>query len=212
LVFLHVDEASANHTLLYAWVNKISHYTKQAKISCIHIKSITFFLIFNQIKLFFMSENQVTLIPAAVITQAVDLATQLNTLLAPYMQALTAAERHGILKMGDKTIAFVNKTLDYAQTQPQFAPTYMNTQELANDVEVVNGLTRIEQPIANLASQLNDTIMIGGSEAYVAALMYYNSVKEAVKRNVPAAKAIYEDLKMRFERAHEKKPLEKTTA
>ena len=158
-----------------------------------------------------MSENQVTAIPAEVITQAVDLATQLNTLLAPYMQALTAAERHGILKMGDKTIAFVNKALDYAQTQPQFAPTYMNTKELANDVEVVDGLTRIEQPVVNLASQLNDTIMIGGSEAYVAALMYYNSVKEAVKRNVPAAKAIYDDLKARFDRAHEKKAPEKPT-
>jgi hypothetical protein len=152
-----------------------------------------------------MSENQVTAIPANVITQAVDLATQLNTLLAPYMQALTAQERKGILKMGDKTIAFVTKTLDYAQTQPQFAPSYMNTTELANDVQVVSGLTRIEQPVANLASQLNDTIMIGGSEAYVAALMYYNSVKEAVKRNVPAAKVIYDDLKSRFERAYDKK-------
>jgi hypothetical protein len=152
-----------------------------------------------------MSENQVTAIPAEVITQAVDLANQLNTLLAPYLQALTAQERKGILKMGDKTIAFVTKTLEYAQSQPQFAPSYMNTPELASDVEVVNGLTSIERPVANLASQLNDTIMIGGSEAYVAALMYYNSIKEAVKRNVPAAKAIFDDLKSRFERAHNKK-------
>ena len=153
-----------------------------------------------------MSENQVTAIPAEVITQANDLANQLNTLLSPYMQALTAQERKGILKMGDKTIAFVSKALDYAQTQPQFAPSYMNTKELADDVTVANGLTSIEQPVANLAAQLNDTIMIAGSEAYVAALMYYNSIKEAVKRNVPAAKSIYEDLKLRFERAHEKQP------
>ncbi|MBV9961901.1 MAG: hypothetical protein JO072_06600 [Parafilimonas sp.] len=152
-----------------------------------------------------MSENQVTLIPAEVITQAVDLATQLNTLLAPYMQALTAQERKGILKMGDKTIAFVDKALEYAQTNKEFAPAFMNTRDLADDVAVVDGLTRIELPVANLASQLNDTIMIAGSEAYVAALMYYNAVKEAAKRNVPSAKPIYEDLRVRFERTHDKK-------
>jgi hypothetical protein len=159
-----------------------------------------------------MSENQVTAIPAEVITQAVGLANQLNTLLAPYLQALTAQERKGILKMGDKTIAFVTKALDYAQSQPQFAPSYMNTPDLADDVNVASGLTRIEQPIASLASQLNDTVMIAGSEAYVAALMYYNSIKEAVKRNVPAAKSIYDDLKLRFERAHEKKTPEQQAA
>jgi len=40
--------------------------------------------------------------------------------------------------------------------------------------------------------------MLAGSEAYVAALSFYNSVKQAAKLNVPEAKTIYEDLKKRF--------------
>ena len=40
--------------------------------------------------------------------------------------------------------------------------------------------------------------MMAGSEAYIASLSYYNSVKMAAKLNVPGAKPIYDDLKKRF--------------
>ncbi len=40
--------------------------------------------------------------------------------------------------------------------------------------------------------------MNSGSEAYTAALQYYNFVKQADKNNVPAAKPVYEDLAQRF--------------
>jgi hypothetical protein len=46
---------------------------------------------------------------------------------------------------------------------------------------------------------------MSGSEAYTAALAYYNSVKQAAKMNVPNAKSIYKDLKQRFEKRIEKK-------
>jgi hypothetical protein len=41
---------------------------------------------------------------------------------------------------------------------------------------------------------------LSGSEAYVASLAFYNSVKQAARINVPGAKAIAEDLKLRFAR------------
>lgn len=151
-----------------------------------------------------MPNNQVTPVPPAIITQAKDLANQLATLLTPYLEALTPKERKGILKMGDKTIAFVDKALDYAQNNPQFGPAYMDIKGLSDDVDAVSGLTEIEQPVKSLAMQLDDTIMVAGSEAYTAALSYYSSVKLAAKRDMPGAKPIADDLKVRFERAHEK--------
>jgi hypothetical protein len=42
---------------------------------------------------------------------------------------------------------------------------------------------------------------LAGSEAYVTALAYYNSVKLGAKLDVPNAKAVYSDLKIRFDRA-----------
>jgi hypothetical protein len=43
--------------------------------------------------------------------------------------------------------------------------------------------------------------MVAGSEAYLGALSYYNSVKYATKLNVADAKIIYEDLKQRFQKS-----------
>ena len=58
----------------------------------------------------------------------------------------------------------------------------------------------LARPIEQLNRTLDDTIMLSGSEAYVAALAYYNSVKRAAKINVPGALTIHEDLKKRFDR------------
>jgi TolA-binding protein len=44
----------------------------------------------------------------------------------------------------------------------------------------------------------DDTAMTSGSEAYQAALIFYNSVKMAARQDVPGAKAVYEELRKRF--------------
>jgi len=152
-----------------------------------------------------MIQDSVTIvIPPDVLTQVLDLQTQVKTLLAPYLVALTPDERRGIPKMSDKTVTFVSKTLEYANAYPQFAPAYLNMEGLQIDVKAVDDLTSVEQLVENLASQVSDSIMLSGSEAYVAALTFYNSVKEAARRNVPGAKAIYDDLKVRFEQSKKK--------
>lgn len=145
-------------------------------------------------------------IPADVLAQVLDLQSQINQLMAPYLIAITPGERHDVPKMGEKTVSFVSKALDYAQSNPEFAPKYLNTEALQIDVKAVSDLTAVEQPVQNLFVQLSDTIIMAGSEAYIAALMYYNSVKEAARRNVPGAKAIYDDLKVRFNQAKKKTP------
>jgi hypothetical protein len=40
--------------------------------------------------------------------------------------------------------------------------------------------------------------MTSGSEAYQAALVFYNSVKMAARQDIPGAKAVYEELRKRF--------------
>ncbi|MFN0047952.1 MAG: hypothetical protein ACKVOU_02375 [Cytophagales bacterium] len=124
---------------------------------------------------------------------------EVETILKPYLIALTPEERKTIPKMNDKTQPFVEKTLDYAQSNPEFAPSYMNVPELQIDLKAVYDLTSISQILEPLSNNVNDTEMLSGSEAYLAALTYYNTVKHAAKMNVPSAKAIYEDLSKRFE-------------
>jgi hypothetical protein len=44
--------------------------------------------------------------------------------LKPHIIALTPDERRAIPKMSDKTLPFMEKTLDYYQAAPQFAPPF----------------------------------------------------------------------------------------
>lgn len=140
-------------------------------------------------------------IPEEVINQVTQKLNEAATLMQPYLIALTPEERRTIPKMSDKTLPFVEKTLEYCQTAPQFAPTYMDREALAADMKVTQQLTPLLRTTIALNDGLDDTAMEAGAESYVNALSYYNSVKQAAKMNVPGAKSIYEDLSKRFERA-----------
>ena len=61
-------------------------------------------------------------------------------------------------------------------------------------MEDTTGLRVLQITLAQLATGIDDTVMISGGEAYNASLVFYN----AVKQNVPGAKAVYEELQKRF--------------
>ncbi|CAL1519348.1 hypothetical protein [Chitinophaga sp. MM2321] len=147
------------------------------------------------------NQNQISIvIPADVLQQSIDHLQAAGKLLQPYVHALTPADRQGLAKMGDKTISFVAKNLGYSKSNPQFTPAYMDVAELEKDLNVVTALTPLLRICEQLTSNLDDTIMLSGSEAYVMALAYYNTVKQAARMSVPDAKAIFEDLQQRFPR------------
>lgn len=146
-------------------------------------------------------------IPAAVITDVTTKLNEVRALLLPYLQALTPDERQALPKMSDKTIAFVSKTEAYTLSNPEFAPAFMEVHEFDLDFKLVQVLKPLLDICTQLCSNIEDTSMLGGSEAYVAALMYYNSVKLAAKTGQASAGPIYDDLSQRFPGGPRKKPL-----
>ena len=65
-------------------------------------------------------------IPAKVLT---DVQTHLDTIkvaLAPYLLSLTPEERKTMLRMADKTVAFVQKTTEYATNNLAFVPLFVD--------------------------------------------------------------------------------------
>ena len=149
--------------------------------------------------------NQISVeIPDAVITSVLKKLNECKEELAPYMQGLTADERHDLFKMGDKTIATVQKTQSYVVTNPEFVPNYMDIQEFNRDYSVVNQLKPVEDLINQLAVDVSDTRMLAGSEALQQSLFYYGQVREADSKGVPSSRAIYEDLQPRFARRRAK--------
>lgn len=130
--------------------------------------------------------------------------------LSPYLQALSVTQRKTILKMSDKSEPFVSKVMDYVASDPKFVPPFMDAQEMHKDWMALQDLMPLIREIGQFYSNLNDTAMLAGSESYAASLSYYNSVKQAVKMNIPDAKVIYEDLSQRFDGQGKKKNGAKT--
>ena len=158
------------------------------------------------------NENQVSIVISPEDKKRIEEYLKgIDAILKPYVVALTPTERRKKAKMGDKTSPFVEKASEYAISNPEFVPVFMKASEFLIDLEAFNTLTAFFRPIEQLSNGLSDTILLCGSEAYASALMYYNAVKQGVKNNIPGAKAIYEDLKKRFERMKAKTPKEIST-
>jgi hypothetical protein len=116
----------------------------------------------------------------------------------PVLINLSAEVRQAIPKMGDKSVAFVNKNLEYAKQNPKVVPSFLDLIEFEKDALAVDNLKRVLIPLQQLVEKLEDTILLAGSEAYTAALIFYYAVKGAAKAGEPGMKTVYEDLQSRF--------------
>lgn len=147
-----------------------------------------------------MNENRISITLSAAdkasLTQAIQ---TLTDTLQPLLIALDAADKNALAKMKDKSVPFVEKVIQYAQSNPEFVPPFLNVAEMETDYKAFSQLNALIRPLMQIFRNMDDTAALCGSEAYIAALTYYNSIKQAAKMNVPNAKAIYDDLSVRFE-------------
>lgn len=137
-------------------------------------------------------------IPDEVINEANELLNKTLAVLNPYLIALTPAERQSIPKMSDKSLPFVEKTIAYGNSAPQFVPRYMDTEALETDRKTYDQLIPLFRMVKMLSDGLDDTSMQAGGACFSNALNYYNSIKQAARIDVPGAKTIHEDLRKRF--------------
>ncbi|WP_075187544.1 hypothetical protein [Teredinibacter haidensis] len=148
-----------------------------------------------------ISEADLADINAAIAT--------LNDKLAPHLISLSSEERMALPKMGDRTKAFVEKARVYAGQYPNFLPNFVSLDAFDNDLATIGVLGNVLRGIQPLTSNLEDSHLLAGSEAYQAALIYYRSIKMASESGIPNASAIYKDLSRRFDnRSRSKTPAE----
>jgi len=141
-----------------------------------------------------------------------DIKSAINVLrdkLLPHLKSLPADEKKELPKMGDKTVSFVQKSLDYSVQNKEFIPAFLDTAEFKKDLDNFYKIRELYQPVLQIEEALNDTMFLLGSDAYQAALVYYNSVKGAAKSNIQNADTIYNDLSGRFPGAGAKNSIKK---
>ena len=144
-------------------------------------------------------DNRISLqIPAQ---DEADINNALNTLfqkLMPHLLTISDSERQALPKMKDKTLAFVTKATEHAEQNPALLPPYVDVVEWRRDFDAVTRLRMIGNQVSQLLRAVEDSAMVAGSEAYIAALSFYKNTQVAASLNVQGAKDITDDLKIRF--------------
>ena len=141
--------------------------------------------------------------PKAPSTEFDDVISELQLVLG-ILQALipnlTPAARKRMSGAGTRRYGFIDRTMDYAMEFPQFVPSAFDIAALRKakvHIEVLRDIQILSEQINKLIS---DGLLVNGNAAYDQALIYYNSVRELSKRNVPGAKELYEHLNSIFKR------------
>ncbi|MEH2236159.1 hypothetical protein [Nostoc sp.] len=115
----------------------------------------------------------------------------------PFLITLSTEERRKLLKMGDKSLAFVNNSVTAAQSNREILPATFDVEELVRDYQLATALTELLISVQQLAEQVDDTLMAVGSEAMTSSLTVYDYVKTASKKT-PGLKTVAEQLGERF--------------
>ena len=95
----------------------------------------------------------------------------------PFLIDIGPDERKALPKLGDKSRAFVEKALEIATQNPGFLPRDFDIEEFRKDVTLYADLSSVRQGLARVFDLVEDSMMIAGSEAYLAALMVYYIAK-----------------------------------
>ena len=116
----------------------------------------------------------------------------------PFLIHLTTDDRRSIVKLGDRSRAFVSKALDVANQNPNMLPPSFDVPEMRQDWNLFEDLQPILLALNQLQGLVEDTVMEAGSEAYAAALAIYEFTKTATNRS--ALEAAAGELGQRFTR------------
>jgi hypothetical protein len=125
---------------------------------------------------------------------------EFHSLVAPHAVPMTDKERKSTAAIGEKGYRFAVKTTAHAKSNGDLIPPLMSLSQLEADIAEADEL----MPIINLLKQdlraLEDLSLIRRRRAYKYSLHFYNYVCVMAKSGMTRAKAIYDDLRVRFAR------------
>jgi hypothetical protein len=151
-----------------------------------------------------MPENRVSAILSDADKEAVMAAIKTIRDKLPFLIDISTEDRANMLKMGDKSRAFVQKTMELVNQNDGFLPRSFDVDEMRKDINLLNDLYPILQGLNQLQELVDDTVMVVGSEAYAAALITYRYAKDAGAGD--GLDAIVDDMGRRFARKTRKEP------
>jgi hypothetical protein len=114
--------------------------------------------------------------------------------------SITDSQRRSLLGSGVRRYGFIDKVSDIATTNSVFIPPFLSISELKSLMRIIEVERGISAALQQMLRINNDNLLTRGDLAYQMALMYYNSVRDASRRRIQGAKAIFEELRSFFKR------------
>jgi len=97
----------------------------------------------------------------------------------PCLIGLNDEQRDSLPRLKDKNKPFAESALSVATQNSSFLPRNFDVNELRKDLELYNQLSPIQKALSSVAQLVEDTAIEAGGEAYLAALIVYDSAKRA---------------------------------
>jgi len=113
---------------------------------------------------------------------------------------LTTAERRRLQGSGVRRYGFIDKVSDVADVNPEFAPPFYDGTVLKTKIREIEILRNISAALEQMLRINNDVLLQVSDEAFQMALAYYNTVREAARRRQPGAQAVFNVLRLFFNR------------
>jgi hypothetical protein len=112
----------------------------------------------------------------------------------PWLLKLSNDDRKSLQMMDDGRKPFVQKSVEFALTNPDLDPGSNLLKGAPNDIELYSFLANVENELRQLLEMVSDTKQLAGSEAYDVARFIYKKAKMNVDLNIPGSQAIVDQL------------------
>ncbi len=132
--------------------------------------------------------------------QAEDLLSQLEQLLAPKNINLTAEERRKYGSISEQNKLFVNKVIDYANSQSNLRSPDVEWNEFFEDVESRNFIETLMARLENLTTGLRNAKILHDYDNFQAALDDYSYTSYKAGTSAAGYETKMKDLKQFFQR------------
>ena len=123
--------------------------------------------------------------------------TEIKAIL-PFLVNLTKDERIELPKLGPASLQFDEQCASYMASAPNLVPPFVDPAEVTKDRNLRLVLADVLRETKKLCEQLDDTLLLVGSEIWMADLSFYQTVRQAARRDVLGADTVYDDLQSRF--------------
>ncbi|MBI2568729.1 MAG: hypothetical protein HYV63_17045 [Candidatus Schekmanbacteria bacterium] len=145
-----------------------------------------------------MVENRIDLVLSPEqLAEAVGHLQALDALCSGFDIALTDEERRSLPKLGDKSLAFVTKALEAAETHADLLARNFDIADFRRDVTLYQQGESLSLRLVALQRALDDATMQAGSEAFQAALLVYGYLQKQQDSD-PGVSAMVTELGERF--------------